>query len=100
METLLPWQLMTAAHLRAGLHLIYLVAPLVRLACTERSGYACSESEWPSITVVTSFSKILFAAMVSNFLRGVARCRSGSLARTSFHRGMTCRPSRLSESRP
>ena len=53
---------MTAAHLRTGLHLIYRVAPLVRLACTERSGYACSESEWPSITVVTSFSKILFAA--------------------------------------
>ena len=51
---------MTAAHLRAGLHLIYLVAPLVRLACTERSGYACSEREWPY--VVTSFSKILFAA--------------------------------------
>ena len=35
---------MTAAHLRAGLHLIYLVAPPVRLACTERSGCACSES--------------------------------------------------------
>src|SRR5260370_39955349 len=44
---------MTAAHLRAGLHLIYLVAPLVRLACIERSGCACSESEWPSLTVAT-----------------------------------------------
>ena len=35
---------MTAAHLRAGLHLIYLVAPLVRLACTERNGCACPEN--------------------------------------------------------
>jgi len=35
---------MTAAHLRTGLHLIYRVAPLVRLACTERSGCACFES--------------------------------------------------------
>ena len=34
---------MTAARLRAGLHLIYLVAPLVRLGYTERSGCACSE---------------------------------------------------------
>ena len=36
---------MIAARLRAGLHLIYLAARLVRLECTERSGYACSESE-------------------------------------------------------
>ena len=35
---------MTAALLRAGLHSIYLVAPLVRLACTERNGCACSEN--------------------------------------------------------
>jgi hypothetical protein len=34
--------------------LIYLVAPLVRFACTERSGYACSESE---ISIVLSQQK-------------------------------------------
>ena len=34
-----------AAHLRAGLHLIYLVAPLERLACPERSGCACYECQ-------------------------------------------------------
>src|ERR1700738_3012146 len=45
---------MTAAHLRAGVRLISLVAPLARLACTERSGFACSESEWPSSTVATT----------------------------------------------
>jgi hypothetical protein len=35
---------MTAAHLRAGLLLIYLVAPRMRLVCTERSGCACSDA--------------------------------------------------------
>ena len=46
---------------RSRLHLIYLVAPLVRLACTERSGCACSESEWPSLTVATMAAPGTFA---------------------------------------
>ena len=41
---------MTAVHLRAGSHLTYLVAPLVRSACTERSGCACSESKCKVVT--------------------------------------------------
>ena len=35
---------MTAARSHAGLHSIWLVVPLTRLACTERSGCACTES--------------------------------------------------------
>ncbi len=36
-----------------GVTQISLVAPLLRLACTEHSGCASSEREWPSRTVTT-----------------------------------------------
>jgi rare lipoprotein A len=36
--------------------------PLVRLACTERSGCACSESEWPSLSMATMVASGTFRA--------------------------------------
>ena len=74
---------MTAAHLRAGLHLIYLVVPLVRLGCTERSGCACSDCEWPSLKPCGS------GAVVSDMFKKLNRDRPrllGELGDLSYAR--------------